>query len=398
MVKLSRILTLIVLCTGSAVADPVRIGLFQKELPQTFSVTSSAGLDIEDSASGRPLMSVPPSETVVLEKDGRQVRILQGSESRSVPGSIRLRPQKAGSRISLSTPRIPERVLEGTLEVAARDRELLAVNEVPGDSYLTAVIAGELPRGWPAEALKTQAVVARTYILKNKERHRADGYDFCDLAHCQVYKGVGTPNTSVAQAVLQTAGELLFFEGKPMEVFFHSACGGHTASVEDVWKSPARPYLRGQSDQDPQSVHAFCRSSPDYRWRLEMKSQELATVLAFTREEGPRLGTLLQFDVLDTASSGWVRRVRARFAGETLDLSGYQFYLLWGRTNRWHELKSGFFTVSKKGDTYLFEGRGLGHGIGLCQWGAAGRARAGADYRHILAQYFPGSQVLDPSK
>jgi stage II sporulation protein D len=369
----------------------VRVGLFQKELPDHFWVSAAGGLRVLDVASGRSIGTAPDGKPVTLEKMGEDVRMVMPNGEVEKCRTVRLEPVQAGDELEVGTLRIEKRSFRGILEIQARPRELLAVNIVPEDDYVTAAVAGEMPVSWPQEALKAQAVVARTYMRKNHGRHRADGYDFCDLAHCQVYQGTSHVNSAVRRAVEQTHDEVLLYHGAPIEAFFHSTCGGRTASNEDVWHSPPRPYLRSQSDSD--GFRDFCQKSPDYRWTVQMTRQELSDILRplFTESADP--GRLESLQIRSADPAGRVKELEVLFTGAHTTISGDTLYLLWGRSSRWHQLKSAWFQMNTWGDTFEFRGNGLGHGVGMCQWGANGRAAQGANYRDILAHYFTGVQV-----
>jgi stage II sporulation protein D len=226
-----------------------------------------------------------------------------------------------------------------------------AVHRVPEDDYLMSVVQSEMPADWPLEALKAQAVVARTFLYKNRHRHRREGFEVCNLAHCQVFHEAAVIRLRVRAAVQSTRGQTLTTQSRPIEALFHSCCGGKTAASTTLWPGHSLPYLTEQNDGPPDRT--FCRASPEFRWRF----------------------------------------FAPRAALETLDVTieqRYPFFLAWGRRFGWHQIKSPFFETQSTPSGVELSGRGLGHGVGLCQWGARGRAEAGQSYREILAHYFPG--------
>lgn len=308
-------------------------------------------------------------------------------------GLVHVEPLRQEEPLLLSTDKVQNRAYGGSLDIESRPREVLVVNLLPVEEFVQAVTLGELPAAWPKEALKAQAVVARTYMARNVKRHRKDGYDFCDLAHCQVYKGRTSLTSEVADIIAKTQGEILADASGPVDVYFHAVCGGHTAASTDVWGGESRPYLRGVSDIDLKSGEAYCRASPDFRWSLDILDTDLGELLRAGISKDTATGAFQSFDILHTSPEGWVKTVAARFERHTETLTGFHLYLLWGRKQKWHQLKSGFFTLKHEKGHYRFAGRGLGHGIGLCQWGAYGRAQAGRTYRDILSAYFPNTRI-----
>lgn len=321
--------------------------------------------------------------------------------ARGVAARLVLRP--TASAVRLRTPRGFEADYEGRLVVtggrglrpvaelpapgdgplprgasahAVAEPLLRVVNILDEELLLRAVTAQELPGDWPVEAIKAQLVVGRTFLARNRGRHWKDEADYCDLAHCQVYRGRGA-RAAVERAAPETAGLVLSGDGRPAEVFFHADCGGHTAWAEDVWPRDGAG-LRGVRDDN--GGRDFCAAAPHHLWRTEIRATDLARLL-----DGPgakdRGLTVARRD-----RSG--RAARLRWGDRAV--SGEDLYLRWGRQRGWHELKSTRFHLKRTGGRYVFTGRGLGHGVGLCQHGAAGRARAGFGFREILEAYFPG--------
>ena len=211
-----------------------------------------------------------------------------------------------------------------------------------------------------------------------------------------VYQGASKGNSAVREAVKQTDQEVLTYNGTLIEAFFHSTCGGRTASNEVVWPGPARPYLRGQPDSD--GSQDFCQRSPDYHWTIQINKQDLSEMLRPAFEGASDPGILQSLEIKSTDNFGRVKEIEVRFSHDRTTISGYKLYLLWGRSSRWHQLKSTCFEMSQWGDKFEFRGKGLGHGIGLCQWGTYGQAAKGFNYRDILAHYFNGTKIEDLSR
>lgn len=317
--------------------------------------------------------------------------------------------------------------VRGKLEIrppAAKSRGLELVNELPLDAYIMGVVPSEVPASFPAECLKAMAVVARTFCLAHLDRHHADGYDVCAEVHCQVYRGLAQESIPTNLAVYSTLGEVLSYQGNPVDATFHACCGGYGVDVESIWpKGKAVAYLRGRPDsegvfqsdlgntkelkawlQNP-AEEAFCSKAGRYRWSetmtwldLERKLQQSLPVLLGSEFKG--LKKLKKIDIE-------VRDVSGRVTQMLIEGDPGESYRIGGDAMRWTTsggrigsggLNSSLFVleVSGTGDSrkVVFQGAGWGHGVGLCQEGAAGRARAGQSYNEILSHYYRGTEIL----
>ena len=281
--------------------------------------------------------------------------------------------------------RLEPRAYSGSLHVFIIGGEMCVTNSTTLIDYLCGVLAAETPSA-PGAALQAQAVVARTYALTNWERHQQSGYQFCDLTHCQVYKGIQGVSGKIKAAVVKTRGEILTFHHQPIEAFYSSTCGGVTADDEGMWGSRLnREYLVSIVDTLYQST--LCAASPHFRWQYHLPRVQLHNLLQ--RELGVRAHSV---SVTRKSASGRVREL-AIVGNEVHFISGEDFRALVCRARGWNTLKSTAFELKRQNDQYTFAGRGLGHGLGLCQYGAIAMARQGFSYREILQHYFPGTRV-----
>jgi stage II sporulation protein D len=309
-----------------------------------------------------------------LAVDGRHVKG-DSLEAIAQRGVLRIRGSSAGAAANVSARgalNMNGRSLPGSLRLIAGDGGVEVVNLVPLEPYIASSVASETPADWPSEALKAQAVAARSYALYQQARHSAESYDLESSVISQRYAAGATP-TAAAEAVRATEGEYLAFQGEPILAVFHSSSGGATASAEEVW-GEAIPYLQSVSSPDD--------GAPDFFWSYQIELTALATAL---REAGYSCGSLDTVRVSERSSSGRVERIQL---GSTL-LSGRDLReVLGGRA-----LRSALFEVRREGDRVSFLGSGSGHGVGLCQWGASQLARRGQSYRQILSHYYPGTQL-----
>lgn len=283
----------------------------------------------------------------------------------------------------------------GTLEI---DRQGKMVNIVDFEEYLAGVVPSEVPAYFPEESLKAMAVVARTYGLTHLRRHQ--DYDVCATVHCQVYQGLEQESPRTNRAVAETTGQQLVFGGKPINALFHAVCGGTTASPTEIWPSSAEtPYLQSRSDENPRTHSGFCADAGRYRWSETFSESELVKKL----REGLQAQLGVQFHGLSQLTS--VKVLERTLSGrvKTLQIEGPEgVYRVNGDAIRWlfsrglistGGLQSTLFSIERVQKDYKFMGGGWGHGVGLCQHGASGRAKAGQSYREILGHYYTGATL-----
>lgn len=272
--------------------------------------------------------------------------------------------------------RIAGRQYRGSVNVYLDEGRLLAVNRIDLEDYLVGLINHEVSSQWSAEAVKAQAVVARTYALYQAGNSRDPRYDLESTVDDQVYGGSQTEDYASAKAVRDTAGEVLVdAEGNVVQAFYSSCCGGITELPQNVWgmRTPI-----AKSVKDP-----WCRTAPNATWTWSISGDELGRKLAAAGYAGGRVSSVAvrRRDAADRAVS--VQLVAKK---GTTDVSGNELRRVLG----YDRLKSARFTVAREDDAFVFHGRGAGHGVGLCQWGAKGMADAGYTYRQILGWYYPG--------
>lgn len=252
--------------------------------------------------------------------------------------------------------------------------QITVINELPLETYLYGVIKMEVNPAWPAEALKAQAVAARTLALYSIGRYQAEGYDVRATTDTQVYGGILAEDPRTIAAVDATRGEVLVYQGRPILAVYHSDSGGMTESSEFVWGG-RYPYLRGVPDP-------FTAAAP---WRVRM---DLLTFEAHLRRAGRPAGGLERIVVEQLTPSGRAAAVRLFFQTGTVTLRGTELRSLLGVT----VMKSTLFTARllEEEQAVEFAGRGSGHGVGMSQWGARGLALQGMGYVHILRHYYAG--------
>lgn len=277
---------------------------------------------------------------------------------------------------------------------------LYVVNILHVEDYLRGVLAPEIGRRKPEEleAVKAQAVAARTYALATKDKYPDKEYDLVNEILDQVYTGVEGEQRLTDIALKYTRGEVMQADGALIDAYYHSTCGGHTDNIEDVWEKDPKSYLKGVVDD------TFCNWSKYYVWDEEFPAKTLlSNVRSYLKTSGRtaiRLGSVLEEVVIDSRSPGGrIGSLRLVTEAGTTTLGKDIIRWAFARPGLPGILRSSDFAVDlTRGvdgaiTTAVLHGRGYGHGVGMCQCGAIGRARAGLEYREILTHYYSGVQI-----
>jgi stage II sporulation protein D len=254
--------------------------------------------------------------------------------------------------------------------------KLLAVNTIDLEDYLVGLINHEISSGWPDEAVKAQAIVARSYALYQAHNSRDPRYDLESTVDDQVYGGSQTEDYRSAKAVRETAGEVLVDDaGEVIQAFYSSSCGGITELPQNVWGMTT---AITKSVKDP-----WCAAEPNATWKLDEDADAFGDKLAAGGYAG---GTVKSITVAKRSAADRAISIQIVTSRGTVKIGGNELRRVLG----YDRLKSARFTVTSSGGVFHFEGKGNGHGVGLCQWGAKGMADAGYSYRQILGNYYPG--------
>lgn len=384
---------------GLPAAEPaVRVGLLVDTASAALS--SPGGMELRG-ADGQRIRRVPAGGRVLLTADG--------------VGRLRLdgQPLPGGGTTLVAVPlgsgalQVGDRSYRGDALVrAAGPGRLTLVNRVDMEAYLLGVVPREIGRVGPErlEAAKAQAVAARTYAVRYLGRREALGFDVFATVQDQVYGGVGDEYDLVSRAVRETEGEILVYDGRPIEAYYHSTCAGHTAAIEEVWNSAPVPYLQAVEDVNPRTGRAWDHFSSRFDWTQRWSAAEMNRILGETLADsvrsGGRVGEVRDMRVLERTPSGRVARMRITTSGGEFEIGGDRVRWIL-RTPEGPILNSSRFDIEVVRDgagrpvEVVARGGGWGHGIGMCQVGAMGRAEAGQDYRTILESYYRGARVVD---
>jgi len=368
----------------------------------SISFTDSRSLDIFD-ASNSYITTIPADGSLVLGTEG---------------GSI-------------STAGISYRGYIGFISGASG---LILINHVDVESYLYGVVPKEIPPLSSEEALKAQAVAARSFVYNSLKKHAAEGYNLCDTTHCQAYGGLNAEHPNTNMAVDDTFGLIATYNGLPANTVYHSSSGGHTENSEKVWVTSV-PYLRAVPDP-------FSTNGPNSSWSVVLTANEIEDKL---KAEGYEIGRVEGISIKERSESGRVTLMEIIGSRDAVELTGAQFRTLMGaitfkstlfyigdeeasnsgvlyatdsrRKSELEVTRRGFSVIGKNGETtnisditaigisgtrtfgiksvetvmddeYLVTGKGFGHGVGMSQYGAIEMAKQGYTFEEILKHYY----------
>ncbi|MEL6493903.1 MAG: SpoIID/LytB domain-containing protein [Cyanobacteria bacterium J06623_7] len=340
-----------------AQAVELRVAIAKKV--ESLKIGSSTAAVIKDS-SGRQLGELKPMSALAATASGNTIEIAKGVRG----GELIVEPQGDGYVW------IGDRWYRGTTQLILQNQAITAINHVDLEHYLYSVVGAEAVSSWPIEALKAQAVAARSYALYKRNRESNGIYDVDTTEGTQVYKGLDTEFTTTHEAVNSTLGQIMTYNNEVILAAFHSSSGGYTENVEDIWSSPL-PYLRSVVDYD--------HKSPVFEWQKIIPVSQIKSLVA-------GIGTIKGLQLTQTTPRGRVITMTVTGDRGSTTVSGKDM-------RRVLDLRSTLFRVSTDGQNLHIKGRGFGHGLGLSQWGAYHLAQQGVNYHQILAHYYQSASL-----
>ncbi len=252
---------------------------------------------------------------------------------------------------------------------------------LPSERYVAAALSGEASPDEPMESLKAMAVAMRTFALINANRHIQEGFGLCDSTHCQALK-FGKIRPEILRAVKETAGETLWFGQQRAHIYYTQHCGGITEAASNVWPNEKTPYLT--SHPDP-----YCLRHSSALWSTQIHLDQLGTI--FKREGWHTPATLEDIRIASRTPSGHAKTIEISGSGSHSTISASSFHFAVDRALGWNQIRSDRYSIRVAQGIVYLDGKGYGHGVGLCQSGAYQMAAEGHDYRQILGFYFPGT-------
>lgn len=332
---------------------------------------------VKISATGRFKIFAPGKLEAVATGDENSIYMIQ-------PGLFGLKmngPEEHGDILEIkpledSFIKVNNQAYRGEIEVRKRDDTLLVINEVDLEEYLYGVMKHEISPAWPKEAIKAQAVAARSFALNKRLKNVGEPYDLVATITAQVYGGLSGEDPRSNEAINETRGEVLSYQREPIAAYYHATCGGETEDVENVWGGRV-PYLKSVKCK-------YCKDSPHYEWKKELSLSEISNALS---HKG--ISEVESIEVYKRSDTGRVVKLVVEDEFGKHIISGNQFRMALGP----NVIKSTLFEMKEKHGRIEFKGEGWGHGVGMCQWGARGMAEKGYNYKEILKHYYSDAEI-----
>lgn len=353
-------------CSSALQAQQVLVGVFSQQSTTTVHLTATRGSYkvFEDS---NELGSIPTEHSLKITLKEKKLHFTIGGKHHAVKNIAILGQDYANSFKIVANS--STRNYDDNLKLKALPQSIQIVNDVAIEHYVGGVVESEAGYRLTEEYYKLQAILCRTYALKNFHRHQDEGYHLCDAVHCQVYFNRTAKIKLVAKAVDATAG--LVITDKQLNLIdatFHSNCGGQTCNSEDVWSKPL-PYLRSVQD-------TFCLNTKNAHWKKVMHKDKWNKYLRANGIAGNQ-DTMINGELYYVCATD--RQAAVCFPGGKIKATQIR--------NDFH-LRSAFFEVKAVKDSVYILGRGYGHGVGMCQEGAMEMAKRGFSYKQIIDYYF----------
>lgn len=347
-----------------------------------------------------PIILYKDEKAIALIKDGNRLKFSTGDGNRlmlNISGKtfnaayFELKPA-----VGESTVFYKGKNYYGFLIIKPDGNSIRIINRIPLEDYLKGVVPAEMPAGKGEsylQALKAFAICARTYAINRMNKNNSFFDVYLDTRD-QVYGGAGNEKELTSQAVDETNGFILTYDGNPAKVYYHSSCGGHTEDARLVFGVKDSPYLDGVKDGDPPN----CSIASNFIWEERYSEKIFIERLIAAGLIDHKNYSLKDIEINSRDKSGRVNDLEIRLASEDNDdkvvhISGNHIRSVIRTSDNSNILKSTLFNISFEGGTIIISGKGYGHGVGLCQWGAIHQSIDGKNYKSILSFYFPGTEV-----
>ena len=360
----------------------VRVKLLSGQ--QSVNILCAETTSLYDPSTAQDIAVTPSFAEYSITPSDQGLRLMQkntdgGGFSFNLPYEVVIEPWSEG------TVSVNGREYRGSIYVKLRNgmlasnAQLEVINIISIDDYVRGTVKAEISPEWPEEMIKAHVVAARTYVFYQMQNRAELDFDVESGIMSQVYWGVNGEDSASNRLVSETAGEYLVYRDAVAQVFYHSCCGGYTEDSLDVW-GISIPYITNVRCP-------FCKDSPRYSWEKKISAAQVQEAL---KKNGIDIGSILGIYPRKKSRTERVQELSIKGSNGEKRMSGDNFRKIMG----YSVIPSTMFTVEQKiRDELIFRGRGYGHGVGLCQWGAREMAVNGYGYREILKFYFPGTKV-----
>ncbi len=372
--------------SGSAGGGQVRVLL--DEEPGVYEFTNDSAVYLKNGESYIALVN--PGNRFSIAGSGDEVEVeiegkrFKGKNMRLVPGSPEQSVSYKGG------------LYRGSINLIADGPAVNIVNQLSIEEYLKGVIPKEMPTGKGDEyyeALKAFTICARTYTFSKLKENKKNFDVFADTRD-QVYGGSGIEKEIVNKVVDETRGLILTYRDKPAVTFYHSTCGGYTEDVKNVFPNMDLPYLVTVKDGD----EPYCSISPKFTWTETFSEKTFVQRFVSAGYLDNLYYSVRSLNINSTFRSGRINELEIDFTGssgnlKTIKLYGNNIRYIIRTANNKAILESNNFSIRRDGDNIIIKGKGYGHGVGLCQWGALEQSKEGRDFEEILSLYYPGTKI-----
>lgn len=360
---------------------PLKIGIVVAKKQGTLTIPS--GTLYVQTASGRQDVGTFENATITIKKENNKLALYdeKGKALGIYDGTLKLEG-------NLSPAAINGKKYRGEVEVFANPADestLNIVNDVMVEDYLKGVVPSESSASWPEESLKAQTLAARTYALSNWKRRDSLGFDLMATTSDQVYNGMGAEQASTNKAIEETSGQVILFNGKPINALFFSCSGGYTDSAKEVWKENGMPYIQPAIDYD--------QKAPRYKWTQNFSNNDVQKALSKLKIDG---GKIKSIEIVEKTEHNRATKLKVVGSKGEFFVDANKFRIAIGLNSTAFTVKEQtslskkLFKASAEPTGFSFDGGGWGHGLGMSQWGARQMAEDGKSYDEILKHYYSG--------
>ncbi|MBF0532409.1 MAG: SpoIID/LytB domain-containing protein [Candidatus Omnitrophica bacterium] len=377
------------LTNSSIKSAPRQVRVLVSKNIDNFILSTLGPYRLVDYASGKEINFRLRKSRVVGLADGihigllatrsRRVRLITDDDISLYPPRRAARSNPAsGSEWDRASRRRYREIIDIILDAR---QQLTVINVVDLESYVKGVLYHEVSHRWPVEAIKAQAVCTRSYVCYQVQENPKNDYDVTSDIYSQVYGGRGAERFRTTIAAEKTRGQVLTYQDKILPAFFHANSGGHTEDVNALWNFGDLPPLRGV-------VSLQSLGQPNAQWKKNMRLKDIQTQLTAS---GHPIGAIVNLEILERNQSGRIKTLRITDqSARQLLIAGKDFRQIVGP----NEIRSNNYSIVIKGYFIDFFGKGWGHGVGMCQWGAYAMAEQGKTYEDILRFYYPGADMI----
>lgn len=373
MIKRITVFIALFFCVHSSFAHQFLISIFSLKTVHSATVNISRGsysLYLDSAKLG----TFKQGETLKFAMEGSKIRVHFKGTSKLI-SHFKLKGEEYLNNFKIGVGG-ELRTYEDNLFCKVEAKTILLLNDVELEHYIAGVVESEAGLRAAPEYFKLQAILCRTYALKNIDRHAAEGFNLCDNVHCQAYYSKSFKIPDILKATTATNGLIITDDRFDLiNATFHSNCGGQTCNSEDVWMTPL-PYLRSVKD-------TFCVKSRNAHWEKIMTKDQWQKYLR-SLDVPADLDSTVNGEEVYFSPDG--RQISFYFPGKAVKTTKIRTDL---------KLKSAYFKVEVANDSVFIQGRGYGHGVGLCQEGAMQMAKEGYAYNQIIQYYFTGVFIVN---